>query len=84
MDTSAIKGNDPERWGELLRYLDERLQLGLLDRLRRVTSYSLEGEMLEITCANPGDEEYLSKAVVMQQLRLLSSDAIGVTVIRIK
>ncbi|MCO6430928.1 MAG: hypothetical protein J5J00_08710 [Deltaproteobacteria bacterium] len=81
------KGNQPERWEKLLMALDEKLQLGLLDRLRRVTRYEFTkesaGEALIIETASAEDEEYLSKEPFFHQLELLAQDAIGVERVQI-
>jgi hypothetical protein len=75
---SGAKGNNPESWGKLLDLVDEKLQLGLLDKLRRVTSYHIEDRILFIEAGSPEDHKYLTKAGNVQQLALLAQDAIDV------
>ena len=36
MTPSGIKGNNPELWDKLLAFLDDKLQLGLLDNLKKI------------------------------------------------
>jgi hypothetical protein len=73
MELSATKGNSPEKWGKLLTELDEKLQLGLLDRLRRVASYHYEGATLYIEPGSTDDLNYLQKDSVKQQLTIFAS-----------
>ncbi|MCB0335880.1 MAG: hypothetical protein KDD62_06225 [Bdellovibrionales bacterium] len=82
-DQEKIQGNDQDRWDKLLRALDEKLQLGLLEHLRRVESYEFLGDTLKI-CPQPNDREYLKKPAVFQQLALLSQDAVGISKIEIQ
>jgi hypothetical protein len=84
MDISASRGNNPELWQKILMYLDDRLQLGLLDRLRRVSSYELSEPLLSIIPGSSEDERYLKKDAVLQQLRVLAADALGVTELSIQ
>lgn len=78
MSEVTDKGNDPTEWDKLLTSLDEKLQLGLLEHLRRARSYHFEDERLFIEPSNRSDQEYLSKATVLSQLRLLAEEACGV------
>ncbi len=80
---NSSKGNNPELWEKLLVVLDEKLQLGLLDQLRRVTSYHFEEDVLYLEPANPESERYLLKDGVFQQLQILAQDAIGIEKIKI-
>lgn len=73
MEPSATKGNSPEKWGKLLEELDDKLQLGLLDRLRRVASYHFEGSTLYIEPGSSEDLVYLEKDSVKQQLTIFAS-----------
>jgi hypothetical protein len=84
MTNGSAKGNDPVAWDKLLADLDEKLQLGLLTRLRRVAGYHLEGDILYIEPGSTDDESYLSKAATLQQLSLLAHDAIGVQTVKLK
>ena len=78
MEPSAAKGNFPDKWERLLAELDDKLQLGLLDRLRRVTSYHFEDQTLCIEAGSSQDLEYLQKYSVKQQLTIFASGS-GVT-----
>jgi len=78
MNPSTKKGNNPELWDKLLSHLDDKLQFGLLDHLRRVTSYHFEEEILYIEPGSDEDTEYLTKDPVLQQLQLMAQDALKV------
>lgn len=84
MSSSAQRGNDPERWEKLLTVLDEKLQLGLLDRLKRITSYHFEDDVLYIESGDKPDQEYLTKDSCYQQLKLMAEDVIQVDNVKIK
>jgi hypothetical protein len=84
MSSSESKGNNPERWRKLLDVLDEKLQLGLLDKLRKVAAYHFEEDILYIEPASPEEEEYLRKDTVFHHLELLAQDAIAVDRVKIK
>ena len=84
MHPSSKRGNNPERWEVLLADLDEKLQLGLLDRLRRVASYHFEEDILYIEPGDTKDLDYLSKEPFLQQFKLLAEDSIKVTAVRVK
>ena len=71
---SAKKGNNPQLWNELLEILDERLQLGLLEHLKRVKSYHFEDNSLFIEAPNEQDYEYLNREAVLQQLQTFAAD----------
>ena len=77
-------GNDPARWEKLLNELDEKLQFGTLERLRRVSSYHFEGDALIISLERSDDYDYLSKAATKTQLQIFAQDASGVTSIEVK
>lgn len=83
MSEGKARGNNPERWQKLLSDLDEKLQLGLLDRLRRVNAYHFETEILFIEPATSADESYLTKGPTLQQLALLAQDATEVEDVKI-
>lgn len=83
MTDSKIRGNCPELWEKLLFELDEKLQLGLLDRLRRVGAYHFETDILFIDPATAEDEAYLTKGPTLQQLELLAQDATRIREVRI-
>ena len=78
------KGNNPELWDKLLMALDEKLQLGLLDRLRKVHTYHFEEDILYLQPLNSEEEEHLTKDTFIQQLQLLAQDAIGIEKVKIK
>lgn len=84
MNTSSAKGNSPELWQKVLDALDEKLQLGLLDRLRRAASYHIEDQILFIQAGTDEDQTYLKKGTTLHQLELLVQDAIGVKSVTIK
>lgn len=78
------KGNNPELWNKLLTDLDEKLQLGLLDKLRRCKAYQFESETLIIEAGSEADEMYLKKSAVWQQLEVLAHDATGISEVKLK
>lgn len=84
MNASATKGNSQELWEKFLNLLDEKLQLGLLEHMRRVSAYHIEDDVLYI---NPGSEEdlkYLSKDAVFQQLQILAKDTLKVDRVKLR
>jgi hypothetical protein len=83
MGESKARGNCPELWEKLLTELDEKLQLGLLDRLRRVAAYHFETEILFIDPSSLDDANYLNKGATLQQLTVFAEDAAKVTEVRI-
>lgn len=84
MNITSSKGNNPERWEKLLTGLDEKLQLGLLDKLRRITAYHFEEDTLFIEPGSDEDGDYLKKDSVLQQLELLAQDIINIEKVKIK
>jgi hypothetical protein len=84
MNSTSSKGNSPERWEKLLESLDEKLQLGLLDKLKKITAYHFEADILYIQPGSPEDEEYLKKDSVLQQLEFLAQDAVKVEKVKLK
>lgn len=84
MDAPFGKGNDPKRWDALLEYLDEKLQLGLLDNLRKVSAYHFEDKVLYLECSTPEVEKYLGKDSVLQQLTVIAQDVCNVDEVKIK
>ncbi len=80
----TAKGNQPELWEKLLQSLDEKLQLALLEHLRRANSYHFEHEELFIEPGSDEDEEYLKRDATFQQLQFLAHDAVGVEKVRIR
>ena len=84
MTDGSAKGNDPILWNKLLEELDEKLQLGLLDKLRRIQGYHFEGETLIIEAGTDDDENYLKRPATLQQLGLYAQDATGVKEVRVK
>ena len=81
---STKKGNDPERWEKLLTALDAKLQLGLLEHLRRISSYHFEANVLHLEPANQAEAEYLKKDAVRHQLEIMAQDAIGITALKVE
>lgn len=75
MSPTSVKGNDTERWHKLISALDEKLQLGLLDYLSRISSYHFEGDVLYIEPGNEADAEYLRREPVRLQLELFAQDS---------
>lgn len=84
MSSSSTKGNNPEKWDKLLRELDEKLQLGLLDHMKRVATYHFEEDILYLEPANKDEEKYLLKDQVLHHLELLAQDILGVDKVKIK
>lgn len=83
-DRSIQKGNNPESWEKLLTELDDKLQFGLLEPLRRVSSYHFEDDTLFIDPGTPEDLKYLSKSTVVQQLQVFVQGSIGIDKVKIK
>lgn len=75
---NSIAGNDTARWEMFLHSLDEKLQFGLLDNVRRVSGYHFEGSILYLEIANKDVEEYLRKDSNFQQLQVLAQAAVKV------
>ncbi|MBN8549977.1 MAG: hypothetical protein J0M12_11735 [Deltaproteobacteria bacterium] len=84
MAPSSEKGNNPELWNKLIHELDEKLQLGLLDHLKRIASYHFEDDVLYVEPGTPEDEKYLNKDSALQQLQLLAQVACKVERVKIK
>lgn len=80
----ASKGNNPQAWEKLLNHLDDKLQLGLLDHMKRVAAYHIEDDILFIEPGSKSDEDYLKREGVFQQLNLLAQDAIKVERVKIR
>lgn len=78
MQSSAKRGNNPELWCRFLSVLDEKLQLGLLEHLKRAASYHFESNTLFIKAESPADHEYLTKTAVLQQIQILANDVLSV------
>lgn len=83
MNLIGPKGNNPQAWDKLLAVLDDKLQLGLLEHLRRVHTYHIEDQVLAIQAGNLNDQEYLLRDPVFHQLELLAQDAIKVEKLKI-
>lgn len=84
MSSETSKGNRPEVWDKLLAALDEKLQLGLLERLRNAASYHFEADVLYIEPGDDDDAEYLSRDAVFQQLQLFAQDVTKVEKVKIR
>ena len=78
VDDAQIQGNDRARWKKLLDGIDEKLQFGLLDHLRRARLFHFEENTLFIESAAQEDLEYLARPHVHQQLELFAQDLMGV------
>ena len=81
---SSGKGNNPQVWEKLLETLDEKLQFGLLEHLRRIASYHFEESVLYIEAGSEADAEYLKRESVLQQLQVFVSDVSKVEKVKIK
>ena len=84
MPASSKRGNNPELWEKLLTALDEKLQLGLLDHLTRVSSYHFEDQTLTVQAGSKQDFDYLSRSANQQQLQILAEDATGIEKIKVE
>ena len=84
MSDGAAKGNNPTLWEKFLADVDEKLQLGLLDRLRRVKAYHFESDTLFLEAGTPDDDAYLRKGATFTQLELLAQDSTKVRVVKIR
>ncbi len=84
MSQASAKGNNPELWDRLLAELDDKLQLGLLDRMKRVKAYHFESGILFIELGNAEDEGYFKKGGALQHLELIAQDATGVRELRLR
>lgn len=82
--SGEAKGNNPELWTKLVDALDDKLQMALLDKIRRISSYHFEDDILFIEAGTAEDEEYLKKSSTSQQLQLFAQDATKVREVRIK
>ena len=79
-----MQGNDPQRWNKLLNILDEKLQLNLLEHLRRVAAYHFEEDTLYLEAATKEEEDFLNKGSVLQQIQLHAADALGIEKVKVK
>ncbi|MEY4667659.1 MAG: hypothetical protein RL518_358 [Pseudomonadota bacterium] len=84
MSDGVAKGNNPVLWEKFLADLDEKLQLGLLDRMRRVQAYHFESDTLFVEPGSKEDEAYLKKSAQFTQLCLLAQDSTGVTEVKFR
>lgn len=84
MSSSKSKGNNPELWDKLIELLDDRLQLGLLDYLSRVSSYHFEDDTLFIVPGGAEDQKYFQRESVFQQLQIFAGEATKVARVKIK
>jgi len=83
MSSESSKGNNPVLWEKLLNELEDKLQLGLLDRLRRVTAYHFEGDLLILKPGTDQDREYFQGKAINQTLRLFAEKVANVEKVRI-
>lgn len=77
------KGNNPILWQKLLDEVEDKLQLGLLDHLKRVAAYHFEDDLLIIAAANDQDREYFEKGTTIQTLKLFAEKVAQVGRVRI-
>lgn len=82
--TESGDSNNNLLWEKLLLVLDDKLQFGLLERLRRASEFRFEGGTLIIAPGSKEDFSYLSKDTVHQQLSLFAEQATRVTKVLIK
>ena len=75
---AASRGNNPKAWEKFLDTLDEKLQFGLLARIKNSTSYHFEESILYIEFNQQTDIDYLNKDAMKQQLQILAKDILGV------
>lgn len=75
---AASSGNNPKSWQKFLDVLDERLQFGLLSKIKSSSSYHFEETVLYIEFEQQQDIDYLSKDAMKQQLQILANDILGV------
>lgn len=73
-----VSDEDKARWNKILDELDNKLQFGLLERLRRVQTYHFQGSSLTLVVTNTVDLEYFQKTGVNTQLIVFAQDAAGV------
>lgn len=84
MTEETAKGNNPQLWDKLLAELDEKLQLGLLDKVKRVKAYHFESDILFLEAGTDEDDAYLRKGGTLQHLELIAQDATGIREIRLR
>lgn len=84
MTAGDPKGNYPERWDKLLQGIDERLQLGLLDQLKKVAAYHFEEDVLYIEPSDPTNQSYLMRSSNLQQLQILAAELVQIERVKIK
>ena len=75
---AASSGNNPKAWEKFIETLDERLQFGMLSRIKNSSSYHFEESTLYIEFNQQNDIDYLSKDAMKQQLHILAKDILGV------
>ena len=75
---AASRGNNPTAWQKFLDTLDEKLQFGLLSRIKNSSSYHFEESTLYIEFEHQVDIDYLNKEAMKQQLQILAKDILGV------
>ena len=78
------KGNNPVLWQKLLDEVEDKLQLGLLDHLRRVAAYHFEDDLLIIAAGTEQDREYFEKSTTIQTLKLFAEKVAGVACVRVE
>jgi hypothetical protein len=81
---NTAKGNNPDLWERLLQALDEKLQLGLLDHLRRVKAYHFESQTLLLDPGTQEIEDYLKREGILQTLKIFAQDSIRIEEVQVK
>lgn len=84
MTDSAGADNNSKMWEKLIAVLDDKLQFGLLERVRRVIQYKFEGDTLIIAPGSKEDGTYLRKDTVLQQLTLFAEQSTKVKKVLIR
>ena len=80
---SGKRGNDAKAWNTLLKVLDERLHLWLLDHLKKATSYHFEEEILTIQPASMESLEYMTQPAVLKQLELFAEEVLSIEKVKV-
>jgi hypothetical protein len=84
MTDSAGADNNSKLWEKLIAVLDDKLQFGLLERVRRAAQYKFEGDTLIIAPGSKEDSAYLRKESVHQQLSLFAEQSTKVKKVLIR
>ena len=71
-------------WERILALLDEKLQYGLLEQARSVTSVSLEGHELILTVSAGEAEEFFSAHINQQRIIILARPVLSLDKITVR